>query len=215
MRRALSFLLFAGSVLAAPQQLFNGKDLTGWTMTGPGKFVVDNGTLKTEGGMGLLYYDRKPFGNATIRVVYTTTKESDNSGVIIRLPEKPSDPWYGVHNGFEVQIDGKADDWHYTGSIYSLSKANKRLQKAPGEWNVMEIKLDGRRTIISVNGEVVNDFDQKGPVPDRKMWYEPVRGPRADVGYIGLQNHGGRDTVIFKEISVMEENGAKAKKSSR
>ena len=39
-------------------------------------------------------------------------------------------------------------------------------------------------------------------VPERKQWFEPVRGHRPDSGYIGLQNHDGRSTVYFKEVSV-------------
>jgi len=37
------------------------------------------------------------------------------------------------------------------------------------------------------------------------MWFEPVRGPRPDTGYIGLQNHDGRTKTYFKEVSVKEE----------
>ncbi|MDX2178858.1 MAG: DUF1080 domain-containing protein [Bryobacteraceae bacterium] len=184
------------------EPLFNGKNLDGWKMTGPGRFVVENGHLKTEGGMGLLYYERAKFGDCTLRVVFRSTKEADNSGVVIRMPEPPPDPWYGVHNGYEVQIDGRADDWHYTGSIYSISKANQRLQKAPGEWNTMDIVLAGSKTTVFVNGTKVNEYLEGSPVPARQKWYEPVRGPRANVGYIGLQNHNERDTIYFKEVSV-------------
>jgi hypothetical protein len=38
------------------KQLFNGKDFTGWEHVGPGRFTLENGMLKTEGGMGLLEY---------------------------------------------------------------------------------------------------------------------------------------------------------------
>ncbi len=201
--KALAVLcLAAAAVCAAPRQLFNGKDLSGWKHVGPGAFVVEDGMLKTTGGMGLMYYEGEKFGNATIKVVFKTSADRDNSGIVIRLPEKPEDPWYGVHNGFEVQIDGAGDDWHSTGAIYSLSKVSRRMQKAPGEWNTMEIRLEGPVTKIKVNGELVNTFDQKGPVPERKQWYEPVRGPRPDSGYIGLQNHDPKSTVYFKEISV-------------
>ncbi len=196
-------VLAAGLCHAAGwKQLFNGKDLSGWEMVGPGRFVVENGLLKTEGGMGLLYYKGEKFGNTTIRVVFKTASERANSGVFIRLPEPPRDPWYGVHNGYEVQIDAAGDEWHCTGAIYSLSKATKRLQKPMGEWNTMEITLEGNLTTIRLNGEVVNEFRGDQPVPPRKAWYEPVRGPRADVGYIGLQNHDPRSTVYFKEVSV-------------
>lgn len=202
--RLLSFLLLATVVLSAEdrKQLFNGKDLTGWKMTGPGRFVVEDGMLKTEGGMGLLYYTGQKFGNDTIRVVFKTTSDRSNSGVFIRLPEQPRDPWYGVHNGYEVQIDAAGDEWHSTGAIYSLSKVTKRAQKPTGEWNTMEIKLDGQKTIVTLNGEKVNEFVGDQPVPERTKHYEPVRGPRPDIGYIGLQNHDERSVVYFKEVSV-------------
>jgi len=187
------------------RQLFDGKDMTGWQHVGPGRFTIEDGMLKTEGGMGLLVYTPQRFANTTIRVVFKTSSQADNSGVYIRMPEKAPDPWYGVHNGYEVQIDGAGDDWHCTGAIYSLSKVTKRTQKPTGEWNTMDITLKGQETIVYLNGEKVNDFFGNQAVPPRKMWFEPVRGPRPDEGYIGLQNHDGRTKIFFKEVSVREE----------
>jgi hypothetical protein len=203
MRLSIAILLAASAAHAAGwKQLFNGKDMEGWTHVGPGKFVVENGLLKTEGGMGLLWYNRDKFGNCEIRVVYKTTGERDNSGLYIRMPEPPPDAWYGVHNGYEVQIDGAGDEWHSTGALYSLSKVTEKRQKAPGEWNTLDIVLKGQKTVVKVNGKVVNAFEGGQAVPPRKQWYEPVRGPRPDSGYIGLQNHDGRSSVYFKEIAV-------------
>lgn len=205
MKLALPFL--AAALLAAaaePRPLFNGKDLTGWKMVGPGRFVVEDGMLKTEGGMGLLHYTGQKFGNQTIRVVFKTASDRANSGVYIRLPEPAPDPWYGVHNGFEVQIDSGGDEWHRTGAIYSLSRSTKLAQKPQGEWNTMEIELAGPITRVRLNGELVNEFDPSKPVPERKQHYEPVRGPRPEYGYIGLQNHDANSTIYFKEVSVVE-----------
>jgi Domain of Unknown Function (DUF1080) len=206
MRKVLCALLaLAACAYAADwKPLFNGKDADGWKHVGPGTITVENGMLKTSGGMGLLWFEPQQFGNTTIRVVFKTTGPRDNSGVYIRMPEKPHDPWYGVHNGYEVQIDAAGDDWHCTGAIYSLSKAEKRTQKPAGEWNTMDIVLNGQVTTVYLNGEKVNEFRGDQPVPERKEWYEPVRGPRPDAGYIGLQNHDGRTTVYFKEISVKQ-----------
>lgn len=200
--RCLAFLLACSAFAGDWVQLFNGKDLSGWRMVGPGRFVVEDGLLKTEGGMGLLYYERKKIGNATLRVVFKTTGSYANSGVFIRLPEPPPDPWYAVHNGYEVQIDDSVDDWHATGSLYSLSKVTARPQKPAGEWNTMDIVLQGQLTTVFLNGVKVNEFRGDQPVPPRKQWYEPVRGPRPDEGYIGLQNHDRRSTIYFKEVSV-------------
>jgi hypothetical protein len=198
----LGLMLTAALSHAAWKPLFNGQDLSGWKMTGPGRFVVENGQMYTEGGMGLLVYEKEKFGNTTVRVVFKTTGDKDNSGVIIRLPQVAPDPWYGVHNGYEVQIDAGGDEWHSTGALYSISKVSERAQKPAGEWNTMDIVLKGGKTTILLNGKKVNEYTEGQPVPPRKQWYEPVRGPRAVVGYIGLQNHDPRSKVYFKEISV-------------
>ncbi|MBM3812909.1 MAG: DUF1080 domain-containing protein [Acidimicrobiia bacterium] len=203
MRNVLFSLAFLTVVSAAEQQLFNGRNLDGWKMVGPGEFAVEDGALKTVGGMGLLYYEREPFGNCTVRVVFKTGSDRSNSGVFIRLPEKPKDPWYAVHNGYEVQIEAGGDEWHATGSLYSLAKTIKGPQKPPGEWNTMDIVLNGQKTTVILNGQKVNEFEGSQPVPERKQWYEPVRGPRPDTGYIGLQNHDARSVVYFKSVSVI------------
>ncbi len=202
--KTLLLTVLAASLLSAGQwkQLFNGHDLDGWKMVGPGRFLVENGVMKTEGGMGLLYYTREKFGNCTIRVVFKTASKNANSGVFIRLPEPPPDPWYAVHNGYEVQIDAGGDDWHSTGAIYSMAKVITRNQKPMGQWNTMDIILDGQTTRAVLNGKKVMEFHGGDPVPERKRWFEPVRGPRPDSGYIGLQNHDARSLVYFRQVSV-------------
>ena len=202
--KALCMLLIVAAVSPAAEwkQLFNHRDTTGWKMVGPGGFVVEDGMLKTEGGMGLLWYTGEKFGDATIRVVFKTATEHANSGLYIRLAEPPKDPWYAVHNGYEVQIDAGGDEWHCTGSLYSLSKVTMTNQKPMGEWNTMDVELHGQKTIVILNGKKINEFVGDQPVPPRKQWYEPVRGPRPDSGYIGLQNHDAKSTVYFREVSV-------------
>lgn len=192
------------SLTAAEKQLFNGKDLTGWKHVGPGKFEVENGLLKTVGGMGLLVYEKDRISNATVRVVFKTEGTKANSGIYIRMPDVAPDPWYGVHNGYEVQIDAGGDDWHSTGAIYSISKVTERKQKPAGEWNTMEIEIRGPVTKVSLNGTLVNTYREGQPVPERKIWYEPIRGPRAEAGYIGIQNHDAASTIYYKEISVIQ-----------
>lgn len=189
------------------RQLFNGRDMDGWEHLGPGKFVIEDGALRTDGGMGLLWYTREKFGNCVIRVVYKTTHESSNAGVFVRIADKPKDEWFAVHHGYEVQILDAKDEYHRTGAIYSLAKSTSLPTKPPGEWNTMEITLRGPRIIVTINGTQVNDFDPKQPVPKRTQEWEPERGPRPEVGYIGLQNHddyeqGAPTHVYYKEISV-------------
>ena len=68
------------------RQLFNGKDLTGWKQAGPGSHFVEDGFIKSKGGMGFLYWEGEKFGNCVIRVVYRMRDENSNSGVFIRIP---------------------------------------------------------------------------------------------------------------------------------
>ena len=180
--------------------LFNGRDLTGWKHVGAGKFVVQEGALKTRGGMGLLWYTRESFGDVVIRVVYRNPGGA-NSGVFIRIPKKPRDPWMPVNRGYEVQIDDRADEYQATGALYSLTRPTARPARAD-EWNTMEITLDGDRTTVTINGVEVTDYREGQAVPPKKGAWEPDRGPRPRIGYIGLQNHSDQDTVFFREVSV-------------
>ena len=220
MRNALFAALSAGLLLVgaafagqesssdsgAWRTIFDGKSLEGWQHIGPGKMVLEEGGMRTEGGMGLLWYTKEKFGNCVIRVVYKTGSRRANSGVYIRIADKPKDPWYAVHHGYEVQICDTDDEYHGTGAIYSLAKATGRPAKPAGEWNTMEITLKGEEILISLNGAQVNHFDPgTAAIPKRAKDYEPERGPRPASGYLGLQNHGDvtdNAYVFFKEVSV-------------
>ncbi len=222
-RRIISFLfinltaclLFASTVgISASvsdttqwRQLFNGKDLTGWKHAGPGFMSVENGLLRGNGGMGLLYWAGEKFGNCKIRIVFKMRDTNSNSGVFIRVPVEPREEWMPIHYGYEVQIDNMPelsdeDEYHYTGTVYSLSKPLAKTGKPGPEWNTMEITLDGPRTIVFLNGVKVTDYKEGDVVPERKFDFEPIRGPRPDFGYMGVQNHGDADVVYFKEIAV-------------
>jgi hypothetical protein len=193
------------------KQLFDGKDLTGWKHVGPGEHYVEDGLIKSHGGMGLLYWTGGKLGNCTIRVVYRMREHNSNSGVYIRIPIEPREAWMPVHYGYEVQIDNEPeksgeDDYHATGTLYSISKALARPGKPGPEWNTMEITLDGPHTIVFLNGVKVTDYTEGDPVPARKFDYEPERGLRPLEGYIGLQNHSDTDVVFFKEVAVKPLN---------
>lgn len=187
------------------KQLFDGKDLTGWKHVGPGSMTVEDGLIRTHGGMGLLYWTGGKLGDCVVRVVFKMRDHNDNSGVFIRIPIEPREEWMPVHYGYEVQIDNEApgeDEYHITGMLYSLTKPLARTGKPGPEWNTMQIALDGPRTIVMLNGVKVSDYTEGDPVPERKFSFEPQRGTRPNDGYIGLQNHSDNDVVFFKEVAV-------------
>lgn len=207
MKLFLSILCITVSFTVFAQEwepIYNGKNLDNWEHVGGGKFVVEDGLLKTEGGMGLLWFTSQMMEDVKLRVVYKGA-DKNNAGVFIRIPEIPTEAWMPVNKGYEVQIDDREDEYHSTGVLYSLTKAKATPGKT-GEWNVMEITLDGERTIVEVNGVLVTDFNEGDAVPDKTKDYEPDRGRRPAAGYIGLQNHGNQDVVYFKEISFIKLN---------
>src|SRR5260370_6709304 len=79
-RKWLSILALAAAPLllafaALPQKdawkpLFNGKDLTGWKHIGPGNMTVEDGLIRTHGGMGLLFWTGGKLSGCRIRVAY-------------------------------------------------------------------------------------------------------------------------------------------------
>ncbi len=211
MFKGFALLLLATGLVPAKapewKQLFNGKNLDGWKHVGPGEMTVEDGLIHPHGGMGLLYWTGNKLGDCVIRVVYKMRDKNDNSGVFVRIPVAPTEPWMPVNYGYEVQIDNhpetsKEDEYHITGTLYSLTKPLAKPGRPGPEWNTMEITLDGPRTIVTVNGEKVTDYTEGEPVPPRKFDFEPQRGPRPNYGYIGLQNHSDNDIVFFKEVAV-------------
>jgi len=84
------------------RQLFNAKDLSGWKQVGAGGDLVEEGLIRTYGGMGLLY---GKLGNCVIRVLYKMRDFNDNFGVFIRIPIEPRKEWMPTHYSYEVQID--------------------------------------------------------------------------------------------------------------
>jgi 3-keto-disaccharide hydrolase len=170
--------------------LFDGATLDGWQEAGPGGFDVVDGTLQSFGGMGLLWYTRKQFGNFTLRADWKVLHLSDNSGVFVRFPDPGNDPWVAVNDGYEVQIDdvGAPDGnpLYKTGGVYGFAAPTEVASNPVGEWNLYEIHAVGQSYRVILNGIEVTDFV----------------GSRSTMGYVGLQNHSG--TVTFRNVRIME-----------
>lgn len=199
----------AAATLSAQEwkPLFNGKDLNDWHHVGPGGMTVEDGLIRTHGGMGLLVWKGGPIGDCQLKVVFKMRDFNDNSGVFIRIPTEPSEPWMPVNKGYEVQIDNHPEtsnenEYHVTGTLYSLTKPLAFPGKPGPEWNTMLITIQGPHTVVEVNGVKVTDYKEGDPVPAKKFDFEPNRGPRPMKGWFGLQNHSDNDIVFFKEVSL-------------
>ena len=184
------------------EELFDGHSLDGWAHVGEGSFRVVDEYLRTEGGMGLLWYPAKRFCDCEVRTIFRAHSRSANSGVFVRITELPADAWFAVHHGYEVQILADGDPWHRTGCIYTMSTVDEPRDRRPGEWNEMTVELDGNQIRVILNGVLVTDFSSDAAVPPRASETEPSREPRPNAGYIGLQNHDAESVVDFREVVV-------------
>ncbi|MFJ3808538.1 ThuA domain-containing protein [Streptomyces sp. NPDC090073] len=175
--------------------LFDGTSLDGWRQAGPGGFTLsDDGTLTSTGGLGLLWYTPSSFGSYSLKLDWKAAGD-DNSGVFVGFPPS-DDPWSAVDNGYEIQIDATDVPEKTTGSVYGFRSADlKKRDRAlnpPGEWNTYEIRVQGERLRVWLNGVKINDFTNS----------DPARSLRD--GHIGIQNHGTGDDVSFRDIRIKE-----------
>jgi len=184
----LAVALFAAcqTLPAKPQTLWNGGPLDGWKMAGPGAFVIEDGTLKATGGMGLLWYAVESYEDFRLELEWSVEEPGDNSGVFVRFPDPGDDPWVAVNEGYEIQICDATSPKHRTGSVYSFGASSHVPTKPPGEWNHYSIEVVGQNYTVRVNGETVNRF----------------LGFRSAKGYVGLQNHDDGSPVRFRNIRV-------------
>jgi len=186
------------------QDLFNGKDLTGWT-TKPDAWKIEDGVLGPAGEKGAYLWTDKQFGDFALDLEFKDDKAT-NSGVFVRTGDTANP----VQTGIEIQIldtPGKTPpDKHDTGAVYDCLAPSKNLVKPAGEWNHMVVTCKGSKIQVELNGEQVIDADldqwtQAGMNPDgTKNKYKTAVKDFPRTGHIGLQYHG--HPVWFRNIKI-------------
>ena len=171
--------------------LFNGKDLSGWTINGTEKWYVENGELVCESGpdkeYGYLSSDEK-YKNFELSLEFKQNADG-NSGVFFRSSID------GVKiSGWQVEV---APPNHDTGGIYE-SYGRGWLVRIPdekenilkmGEWNKLKIRVVDDNVKTWLNGELMVDFT------DSKIG--------EGYGFIALQIHsGGGIKVQWRNLEI-------------
>lgn len=187
----LGLLISVGVYAQKSKSLFNGKDLTGWTIHGTERWYVENGELVCESGPDKAYgylSTNKDYKNFILDLKFK--QEADgNSGVFIRSDIE------GVKiKGWQVEV---APLNLHTGGIYESSgrgwlikpdKEDEKILKV-GEWNRLRILVQGDKVTTWLNGM------QMVEIEDKKIG--------AANGFIALQIHdGGGIKVRWKDIMI-------------
>ena len=176
--------------------LFNGKDLTNWTLQKPGSFEVVDGELITRStGSGTDIYSEKLYGNFILQLEFLLS-DVGNSGVFIRRDPAVPD------SGFEVQLLAPwtpwRDDLHCTGSLYGHVAVTNRPDETTGKWYKMEIRCDRNKVSVSVNDKIttIADIDTVKTLADKPL-----------IGFIGFQgNHAEKPDQFakFRNIRILD-----------
>ncbi len=211
----LPSIVLAGDAI----ELFNGKDLTGWTKRG-GKatYTVENGVVvghSAPNSTNTFLCTNKDYGDFELEYDFKIKDKDFNSGVQIRSHARPEGAEERVY-GYQIEIDpsdrawtagiyfeggskDKDGNWIRKGSWLDDLKDNVPAQKAfkLGEWNHVRVVAKGRRIQTWLNGVPAGDFTDT----DDKAF--------APTGLIALQVHTvGKKTepkeIRWKNIKLTE-----------
>lgn len=214
LRCARNFLLALFAVaLAAPcghaadeggfVSLFNGKTLDGWKLVGghgPG-YVVQDGKIVCPADGGGNLFTEKEYANFAFRFEFLLTPAANN-GIGIRAPFEGD----AAYKGMEIQIlddgdatyKGRIRPEQYHGSVYDVIPARTGFRKPVGEWNQEEIRAEGRRITVTLNGVIILDDNLDIVREPHVLAKHP--GLARTSGHIGFLGHGTR--VEFRNIRV-------------
>lgn len=193
--------------------LFNGKDLTGWkTVGGNGVFQVEDGCIVGKGvnvvGNTFLRTE-KTYTDFELTYEFKFDHLKNNSGVMFRAEQKPSEDGNGIVFGYQSDIDNKKER-AWTCGLYDEKRRGwlhpRKITKKEGltpeevvfqqvaadftkqgnelfkwdDWNTMTIRCEGNHIQTFLNGVLRVDFTDTDEKHDTRE------------GFIGLQVHQGR-----------------------
>jgi hypothetical protein len=181
----------SGTLLAQAEDLFNGKDLTGWTVYGTELWYVENDMLVCESGPDKEYGylgTIKDYKNFELTLEFKQAADG-NSGVFFRSSIEGT-----KISGWQVEV---APPGHSTGGIYEsygrgwLIKPDPEKDKALKyeDWNTMKIRVVDDKVTTWLNGQKMITLQ------DEKIG--------EGSGCIALQIHsGGGIKVYWRNIKI-------------
>lgn len=204
-----------GSTGLSPQEvsegfvsLFNGRNLDGWQgatdvyAAEDGKLVCKKHGKNEDESSNENLFTTKQYADFILRFDFKL-EPGANNGVGIRAPLEGN----AATNGMEIQIlDDTADRYkglephQYHGSIYLLAPAKRGHLKPVGQWNSEEIRFQGRKARITLNGTVIVDVDLDHL--EYTKYLGRNLGRERSKGYLGFLGHGSR--VEFRNIRIKE-----------
>jgi hypothetical protein len=180
--------------------LFDGKSFAGWEGAIGKWFRIEDGaivagSLKQKVPRNEFLTSAKTYKNFVLKLKFKLPQAKTNAGIQIRSRRIPDN-----HEMIGYQADLGDPGWW--GCLYDESRRRKVLAKSdmkklgkvfkPGDWNEYEIRCEGRRIVLKINGLTTVDYTE----PDEGIEQE---------GLIGLQIHSGPPREAwYKDITIVE-----------
>jgi len=165
-----------------PVTLFNGKDLTGWTMDKSDKsWTVVDGTLVSPGN-GPEIINGQKFMDFKLHIEFNCGAKS-NSGVYLR-------------GRYEVQVEDNSlqePPSHHTGGVYGFITPSPEPPRTPGVWQTYDITLIGRTITVVLNGKTIIDQQEipgitGGALDSHEELPGPIYLQGSEDGHIAYRN---------------------------
>ncbi len=147
-------LSFAADAEPPATDLFNGRDLAGWTVMHDASFAVTNSNLRLVTGMGWLRTD-KQYSDFVLELEWRAMGSNYDSGIFLRAGLEGK-PW--PENGWQVNLA--------RGALGALVRGYKTMVPAEtppapvNQWVKFRIEARGPRITLDVDGERAWEYDK-------------------------------------------------------
>lgn len=185
------------------EMLFDGTNLDKWTDS-PAYEINEEGAIRSnpDAKFGKNIYTKEQYGDFVYRFEFKLTPGANN-GVGVRTPIEGD----AAYLGYEIQIlDDDADvyknlkPYQYHGSVYGIIPAKRGALRPMGEWNEQEIRMQGSKIKVTLNGQVIVDGDIKEATKNGTADKKDHPGLKQTKGHIGFLGHGTE--VFMRNIRV-------------
>ncbi len=184
------------------KSMWNGKDLTGWSGAIADHEVAE-GSIRCKAGRGGHLYTTEEFADFVARVEILIPSGCNN-GLAIRYPGKGDPAYAGMAElqvlaaDYETKHHAKLDPRQVHGSAYGMTAAHPGYLRASNEWNFQEVRVEGSKIRVELNGFVILDTDLSKVSSYMANSAHP--GKELKQGHFGFAGHS--DPVAFRNIAI-------------
>ncbi|MFP6766489.1 MAG: family 16 glycoside hydrolase, partial [Planctomycetaceae bacterium] len=179
---------------------FNGKDFTGWQGDVASYEIVD-GAIRCKAGQGGNLFTKDEHADFEVQLEFQLPP-GGNNGLAIRFPGQGNPHIDGM---CELQVLDSEHEKYASldarqchGSAYGMAPATRGFLRPTGEWNFQQIRVQGARVRVELNGNRILDADLSRV--SEFMGNHEHPGLQRKQGFFGFAGHN--DPVAFRKIRI-------------